>query len=290
MEKEKCCGRGESGSATIEAVVSFTIFLLVIFTILHIVRFCQAQAMISSAVDTAAKEMSEYAYLYHLSGLEGLNNTLMANGAEGANNVNEVIGSIDAFYGSVKTAGQNIKTGSENVVASIERQGQDLQRGHLSSIDTSDIENMISKAKVDKTNITTKLNLMNAALRGVKDDPALYISSLKAIGVSSGLNLAKSHLIAAPFGKLFISRQFGDDPDEELKKIGVLGGLNGDGGGPGINLNMSTMFTAGAEDEIHLVAYYQLKVVQLFNYTSFDATMCKESVTRAWLGGDHSDE
>ena len=52
----------EKGAATIEAVVSFTGFLFVIFTLLNIVNFCRAQMLVSNAVDTVAKELTQYSY------------------------------------------------------------------------------------------------------------------------------------------------------------------------------------------------------------------------------------
>ena len=72
----KKIGRGTRGSATIEAVVSFTAFIFVIFTILGVINYCRVQSLVSTAVDNTAKELSEYSYFYKMSGLDKLNNSI----------------------------------------------------------------------------------------------------------------------------------------------------------------------------------------------------------------------
>ncbi len=57
-QEQKCQG----GAATVEAIVSFSCFLFVVFTILTTVKYCRAQALISNAVDSAVKELSQYSY------------------------------------------------------------------------------------------------------------------------------------------------------------------------------------------------------------------------------------
>lgn len=56
LEKLK---HSQSGSATIEAVVSFTGFLFVIFTILNIVNLCRAQMLVFNALGSAASSSEE---------------------------------------------------------------------------------------------------------------------------------------------------------------------------------------------------------------------------------------
>ena len=94
----------QRGSATIEACISFTGFLFVVFTILGTVNFCRTQMLISNAVDTAARELSQYAYFYKMSGLQKFSSDLSGNAEVGKENINSVIGTVDHLYSSVGNA------------------------------------------------------------------------------------------------------------------------------------------------------------------------------------------
>ena len=60
--------KSESGSVTIEATISLTAFMFAIVTLLTIVNICMIQARMSVAINTTAKELSQYSYLYSLTG------------------------------------------------------------------------------------------------------------------------------------------------------------------------------------------------------------------------------
>ena len=60
--------KGESGSVTIEATISLSAFMFAIVTLLTIVNICLVQARVAVAINTTAKELSQYSYLYSLTG------------------------------------------------------------------------------------------------------------------------------------------------------------------------------------------------------------------------------
>ena len=49
----------ENGAIVVEATISLSVFIFVIFTILSIVNICYIQAKMSTALDTAAREISQ---------------------------------------------------------------------------------------------------------------------------------------------------------------------------------------------------------------------------------------
>lgn len=61
------------GSLTIEACISYSIFIMVIMTMLYIMRIVYAYNLIQHAVTQTAKELSAYTYLYQVSGLNDIN-------------------------------------------------------------------------------------------------------------------------------------------------------------------------------------------------------------------------
>lgn len=56
--------KSESGSVTVEATISLSAFMFAIVTILTIINICIVQARVSYAINTTAKEISQYSYLY----------------------------------------------------------------------------------------------------------------------------------------------------------------------------------------------------------------------------------
>lgn len=266
------------GSATIEAVVSFTAFLFVIFTVLGVVNYCRAEAMISSAVNGAAKELSEYSYLYKMSGLSKLNNAIEDAGDEGVEPLNGVANTLDSLYAAfskVKQDGQSIidDANSINVANAI-----DENQGHIDDIKTT-IEGLPDGLDNIDQNLTQTEDLFNE----IRENPKQYMKCLVAVAGSECVDLAKSYLIAAPLSKAFTLKHFDSgeqSADDVLKSLGVVDGENG------LNFNMSTIFTNPYPDEIHIVVYYKIKLFNFFGNDFGEVTTCKEAVVRAWLSGD----
>lgn len=263
----------ERGSATIEAIIAFSGFLFVIFTILNVVNYCSAQMLISNAVDTATKELTQYAYFYKMSGLQKFSED-MSNVAEvGAGNINDILATTDSLYQSIGTAVDNTAEHSTNILNAIESGTFNQQM----------VQNVLTNIEADGTNISTSIESIMEAFGSVQDNPILYMKSIVAIAGNEGLDALKSHIIAAPLAKMFIAKHFGETIDEaskELERIGVVGGIDG------MNFNMSTIFSSDAPNDVHIVVYYKLKLVQIFDWASLEVTLCKESRAMAWLGGD----
>lgn len=261
------------GSATIEAVVAFTGFLFVIFTILNIVNLCRAQMLISNAMDTVTKELTQYSYFYEISGLQKFENELQAISENGDLDLNTIASSVGNLY----TA---LSDGASSSEAEMRGLANSLQEGTLSS---SSVSTALQNIDTEKNEVLAAMESMEAQMEGLLDNPVAYLKSIVAVAGSQGLETLKSRAIAAPLAKSLMVKHFGDNRAEanaSLERLGVVDGLNG------MNFNMSTIFQKNHKDEIHLVVYYKVKVVQLFKWADFEATICKETRARAWLGGD----
>ncbi len=263
----------ERGSATIEAIISFTGFLFVIFTILNVVNFCRAQMLISNAVDTATKEITQYSYFYKMSGLQKFSEDISNNAEDGKTNLNDVLGTVDGLYSSIGTAVDNTTQHATNVQNAIDDGNFNL----------TSIQNTLAGIKSDGTNIETSMNSVMSAFDSVQDNPLLYMKSIIAVAGNESLDMLKSHVIAAPLAKSFTAKHFGKttaEANDFLKGLGVVDGLDG------MNFKMSTIFSSDSPEDVHIVVYYRLKIVQIFGWATLEVPMCKESVARAWLGGD----
>lgn len=260
-----------SGAATVEAIIAFSGFLFVIFTILNIVNFCRVQTLISNAMATVTKELTQYAYFYEITGLHKYDQSIQAIGAEGGANLNTVASSVGDLYNAFGTAADATEEEMTGLTNS-------LMEGSFSSDNVNDL---MKTVEMNGVNIETAIQNMDAQLSGVVDKPVLYMKSIIAVAGSEGLETAKSRVLATPLAKALLKKHFGgSEADETLKSLGVVNGLSG------MNFNLSTIFTKEHPDEIHLVVYYKLNVSQLFDWADFEATLCKETRARAWLGGD----
>ena len=263
----------QRGSATVEAVVGFTVFLFAIFTILGLANFCRAQMVVSSAVDTAAKELSQYSYFYEMSGLKKFDNVLQENGQVGKNNINEVIGTVDALYSSVSSAKEQTvqeKTNVENMLAAGE-------------VDLQTFDNAIANIENSAEGIVGAIGSVENAIGNVSNDPMVYMRSIVALLGAKGSDAAK-RAIAVPLAKSFVSRHLTTEDqtcDEYLESLGIEGGMSS------MNFNLSKVFTADGPEDITLTVFYKVKLLQVFEWVVLEANVSKVATCRAWLGGDH---
>ncbi len=265
--------RNGKGSATVEAVIAFTGFLLLIFTILNVVKYCRAQMLISNAMDTVAKELSQYSYFYEMSGLQKFSDDMKSSADMGADNINAVIGTVDDLYKGFAKAEKNTLEATTETMNALEK-GDNV-------VDT--VQNTLAGIKNDAQNIQRSMTAVSNAFDSMADDPILYMKSIVAVAGNEGVDMVK-HLIAAPLTKLMFSKHFGSsqaEASEALEAMGVVDGLDG------MNFSMSSLFVSQHPNDVHLVVYYRLKLVQLVDWVDgLEASICKEAVTRAWLGGD----
>ena len=89
---------GQKGALTIEASISYSIFLMIIVTILYIMRIVYAYGLMQHAVSQTAKELSMYAYLYQVAGINDLNQQIAGATGERTGKLNEDMGEVVQFY------------------------------------------------------------------------------------------------------------------------------------------------------------------------------------------------
>lgn len=262
----------QAGSVTIEALISFTGFLFVIFTILGTINVCRTQMLVSSAVDTAAKELSQYAYFYKMSGLQKFDKSISKEAEVGKKNVNEVIGTVDNLYSTLAGAVDQTVEDTTNLVNATKKGELDLQS----------FETAIKNVDEQGNEIVGSIHEMTTAFEKVGDDPLLYMRSLVAIAGGEASEYVKK-AIAIPLAKFFVQKHFGSnrrEANEALEKLGIEGGLDA------MNFNMSTLFSDADKEDIEIIVYYKVKLVSLLGFEPLEVTLCKKAVCKAWLGGD----
>ncbi len=107
--------KNESGSVTVEATISLSAFMFAIVTLLTIINICIVQARISYAINTTAKEISQYSYLYALTGLNASQSELESAGKEDTLPLDNVFNDINAMYNEIENLGSTGLSTESNI-------------------------------------------------------------------------------------------------------------------------------------------------------------------------------
>ncbi len=178
------------GSITIEAAITYPLFLMVLVTFLYIMRIVYTYGLIQHAVSQTAKELSMYTYIYQVSGLGDLNNQVrQATGdrtAQFNSDVDEVVKLYDKFM-----------AGDVNGVASWSYGGTTNPKDILKNIGSALVGEATGEANRQLLKLVAKPLMegyIGADSKGNSADERL--KALRVVGGMDGLNLDGSSLFA----------------------------------------------------------------------------------------------
>ena len=252
----------ENGAIVIEATISLTAFMFAIVTLLTIVNICTVQARIGYALNITAKEISQYSYLYSLTGLNNRQSEIYEAGVEQTQDMNKILTDVNTVYNEIQNLGETGEKSPENI---------------------DDIMNAWDSINTSVDNIEGAAGNIGESLKSIASDPKNLIFGIAKLGASGAFDLAKSKLIAAPLAKTMIQRhlvdQKGGNVEPYLKTLGVVPSGTGkyiDG----LDFSESTLFPNGT-DVITLNVEYDVKVITLLPI-DFSFHFCQSAVTCGW--------
>lgn len=261
--------RRESGSVTVEATISLTAFMFAIITILTIVNICIVQARIANAINTTANEISQFSYLYALTGFPESESKLARAGKEDTAGVDSILTDINTVFNEV-----------ENLGAS----------GATSSDDIPDIAGAWNQAVGSAEAIEAAGSSLESTFMEIASNPKQLIFGIAKLAASESLEAIKS-AVAAPLFKAMSSRHLvntqGGSPDDYLKNLGVVPAANGSYM-DGLDFSNSSLFPYGS-GLIVINVSYDVKVIALLPI-DFSFHFSQTAITHGWLAGDVSVE
>lgn len=242
----------ERGAIVVEATISLTAFIFTIFTILSIVNICYIQSKIGLSLNSAAKEISQYSYLYYKFGVNELDGSISAGTEDEKEVATSTIDGIGTFMSSMADA----KTDAE-------------------SLDFDSMMNDINSG-VDEVD-----SLITMYADKLADDPKGFIVGMGKMAGSELKEEAKvvlGKVLAKTFMKKNLKAFPGDDPNDFLIRHGIEDGM------AGLDFNYTALMAYGTSNQIQLVCTYDVKVIQLLDidYT-FTFRQCAQ--TTAWGDG-----
>ena len=91
------------GAVTIEATISLTAFLFLFIMIYSLITICRTQAIIQVAINSTAKELSQYSYLYSITGLHDSMKNVASSAEETKKNVNNVAVNVSQVFSGIQS-------------------------------------------------------------------------------------------------------------------------------------------------------------------------------------------
>ena len=258
----------ERGTVTIEATISLSVFMFTIVTILTIVNICIVQAKVSYAINSVAKEISQYSYLYSLTGLHDREGEIYNAAKEDTKEVENVLTDINTVYNEIENLGQTGKQSYDNI---------------------DSILSAWDEVNDSVDNISSAGSSAMQSIEKIAEDPKNLLFGIAKLGSVKAFDLVKSKLIAAPLAKIMCKKNLVDqkdgDVDAYLKFLGVVPSVTGSYI-DGLDFSNSTLFPYGSS-EIRINVQYDVKVIPLLPIKAtfhFNQT----AVTHGWLAGDVS--
>jgi FtsZ-binding cell division protein ZapB len=204
-----------------------------------------------------------------------INNAVASASKDSVASTNAVIGSLSSIYDVIGKSSEGVENAADSIKVSVD--DNDI----AATITTLQTE--LNSLSNDATDIQTEITKLQGVFGDIQQNPLQYMKGMAAFAGGEAFSEVKSRVIAAPLAKAFVTKHFGDtkdEADEKLKALGVVEGLDG------LNFNLSTIFSEEEPDDIHIVVYYKMRILNFFDFEYGELVMCEESRARAWLGGD----
>lgn len=241
----------ERGMFTIEAILSLSIFMFAFVSLVSLATIAKVESTTQYAINQVAKEISQY---YYIAERVGIANT-------DSSGVEEIDASVQAIFDFADSA---------NTAAS-----------HYTGGSSGDLANMMETFR----GIPNDVNSVSAAAQNVYSSFGPILEDPKGIISSLGTMLAKevgneliTKIIAQPMCKALTPKYISSngDADETLRRMGVVGGLDG------LDFRMSSFLTD--QRSINVVVIYQIKVN---GFGLFDRTLTikQTASTASWTKG-----
>lgn len=192
----------DGGSVTVEAAIALPVFVCMIVTIVFLIKVVYTHEVIQHAIDETANEMANSSYLYHISGLQGVHDSVR----DGIKSESELFEShISSVFDAYEGLSGELEEGSENaqdILESLEdmlNAGEDAVENPLQELKS--VAFAISEGAFDdlKTQVCipiAKLYLKKYLKSHKIKNVDLRLRDLNVIQGFNGLDFSKSEFFA----------------------------------------------------------------------------------------------
>jgi len=262
----------QEGMIVVEAVISFSIFVIVTLVIVYLINIFTVHNKIQFAINSAAHEIASYSYLYQALGLRDANQQITQDGDPYAskvdNTVTQVADSMNQIqelysnFGSTVSSIQNVELNSASITNAYNQCTQ-LKQSAGSTV------NSVKKSAADLKSLFSDGNGLLAGIIYLAASEADYAVK-NLIGAAAATGLTQKYL-----------KTMEQSADDYLKGYGVVDGYDG------LDFSGSTIFCDSDMRVIDIVVEYDLDL-QFAKILIPQATLhvIQRVSVPAWLNGD----
>lgn len=167
----------EKGAIIIEATIALTTFMFAIISVLFVSHICYAQAKIGMVIDGVAKDLSEFSYIYSLTGLADKHSQLSSEASKATETIDNVVDNLDNVtetLGNLKEVGSGLLNDSE-MQSSMLALIKNTAVNKAESLLTSTLVKQLAKGRLSGTSADCEIVLKNL---GVEKTAGTYLGSI----------------------------------------------------------------------------------------------------------------
>jgi hypothetical protein len=253
--------KDESGMMVVEALISFTIFVIVVFVVIYLTVIFTLHNKVQYAINSTAQQLASYSYLYKAVGIRSAEEKIKEDGSK--------------YVSSIDDAADQIA----DTLNKIESLKGDTDKENFTSLDADAIQSKIDSlkevgdsAEKTATKVTELANNPNDLMVGV-----MYLA-FDAVDVEA------KKLFAQTAAKLMVQQYLkmgSNSADEYLKGMNVIDGL------AGLDFEGSSVFCDSDSRMIDIVVQYKVdlsfaKILIPDGYIN----IVQRATVAGWINGD----
>lgn len=255
----------EKGAIVVEAVGAMSIFVFIMFTVLYLINVCYIQSKLSIALDSAAKQISQYSYLYYKFKLDEFQSEINQGLADEQKLANNTIDGMGTLVENLSKTGDTLQSFSDvgDMEALQEKINELEQNG----------QNLAASAAQVRDLATTWGD-------SIARDPKGFIMGMGKMAISDLSETGKAVLaqvLATAIMKNNIVSSDGD-ADAFLKSHGIVDGMKG------LDFTFTHMMAYGTSKDIQLVCTFDVQMLKLLDI-DFKFHIRIKALTEAWGNG-----
>jgi hypothetical protein len=264
------------GSITIEAAIVLPVFICVVISLAMLIKLIIIHDIIQHSIDEAANELAAYAYIYHVSDLRKVDDSIKDNLQENADIVEGHIGTVVNAFDTLENA---YKTGNDFVEDVGSTAESDMGFGRKADRIIDKTRELITEGgQLSKEGIDN-INQLQKAFEEACKDPKREAKSIASM-LSKGLYSDVKTVIAVPLIKYTVRKYLFENnlgnADKAFNKLNIYQGFEG------LDFYSSTFFDGN--ENIDIVVKYRV-ILPLPVKVLPDIYMMQRSTARAWLNG-----
>jgi hypothetical protein len=266
----------DRGSITIEAAIVLPVFICVVISLTMLIKLIYIHDIIQHSIDEAANELAAYAYIYHVSDLQRIDDTIKDNLQDNSDKVEGHMGTVVNAFNTLENA---YTTGSDFVEDIGSTAESDMEFGLKIDRIVNKTKDLLTEGEQLSKDGIDSINQLQKTFEEVCKDPKSEAKSI-AWMLSKGIYSDAKTVVAVPLIRYTVRKYLFDNThgntDKAFSKLNIYRNFEG------MDFYSSTFFDG--DENIDIVVKYKVELPLPVKILP-DIYMVQRSTVRAWLNG-----